>query len=99
MRASINLARAVLAIALCAFMARTDAQPYPSRTIQFVINIAPGGPTDLIARAMAGAMRPTLGNIIVDNRPGADGMIGAEFVKRSPPDGYTVLVSANAFSV
>jgi len=72
------------------------AQPYPSRTIRFVVPFPAGNAGDLMARMLAEKMNPTMGaNIIVDNRPGAGGNIGAEHAAKSPADGYTVLIAAS----
>src|SRR5260221_8195223 len=72
------------------------AQPYPSKPIRFVVPFPPGNAGDLMARMLAEKMTPTMGaNIIVDNRPGAGGNIGAEHAAKSPADGYTVLIAAS----
>src|SRR4051794_33974848 len=72
------------------------AQPYPSKPVRFVVPFPPGNAGDLMARMLAEKMNPTMGaNIIVDNRPGAGGNIGAEHAAKSPADGYTVLIAAS----
>ena len=64
---------------------------YPSRTINLIVPFAPGGSTDVIARVMAEAMRPTLGQaIVVDNRAGAGGSTGTAAIAKAAPDGYTI---------
>ena len=71
------------------------AQPYPTKPIRFVIPYAPGGGTDLTARPIAVRLTERWGkSVILDNRPGGGGMIGAEIVAKSSPDGYTILISA-----
>jgi tripartite-type tricarboxylate transporter receptor subunit TctC len=71
------------------------AQSYPTKPIRLVIPYAAGGGTDLTARPIAVRLTERLGRqVLLDNRPGGAGMIGAELVAKSPPDGYTVLVSA-----
>ena len=97
---------AVLAAALCMpFLAASPAAlsqtEYPSRTITFIVPMAPGGPPDVISRMVIPQMTAPLGvNIIVENKPGAGGAVGAALVAKSPPDGYTVLaVTNNALSV
>jgi tripartite-type tricarboxylate transporter receptor subunit TctC len=73
------------------------AQNYPSQIIKWVVPYPAGGGTDVIARTLAEAMRPGLGQqIVIDNRPGASTNIGADIVARSKPDGYTILSADNA---
>jgi len=88
------------ALAACVFAAvpaaQAQAQAYPDRPIRMVVPYPPGGPTDIVARLAAAEMSKTIGqSIIVDNKPGASGMIGAEQVARSAPDGYTFLANAS----
>ena len=80
-------------LALCVFSA--SAADWPTRPLRIVVPAAPGGGTDLIARVIGDKLRESLGQpVVVENKPGADEMIGAEFVARSPPDGYTMFFSA-----
>lgn len=74
------------------------AQSYPARTIEWVVPYPAGGGTDIVARALSHAMTPLLGgqNIIILNKPGAATNIGAEFVARAKPDGYTVMSADTA---
>lgn len=66
---------------------------YPSKPVRFISPFSPGGGTDTVARALALRLGDALGRtFIVDNRPGADGLIGTELGAKSPPDGYTLLV-------
>lgn len=83
-----------VAIAALACSALGFAQDYPSRPITFIVPAPPGGATDAIARALADEMGKTMKQaIIVDNKPGATGMLGTQAVARANPDGYTVLVA------
>ena len=70
------------------------AQSYPSRTVRIVVPIAAGGSTDVFARTLATHFSDAWGQgVIVDNRPGAGGMIGSELVAKAPPDGYNLLMA------
>jgi tripartite-type tricarboxylate transporter receptor subunit TctC len=72
------------------------AQEYPNRPITMVVTFAPGGSSDVLARAAAAAMSSGLGQqVVVDNRPGAGGHIGAAVVAHAVPDGYTILFGTN----
>lgn len=74
-----------------------QAQDYPSRGIRVVLPFAPGGGTDVLARVLAQRWTESLGqSVVVDNRAGAGGNIGAEIVAKSPPDGYTLLFTTSA---
>ena len=73
------------------------AQPYPSKPIRAVVPFAAGSATDQIGRAFAEKMAQTLGQtVIVDNKPGASGMLGAAEVVKAPADGYTILIGTNS---
>lgn len=84
----------VAAFALALACSESIAQNYPTRPIHFVVPYAPGG-TDIIARAIGQALAERLGQpIILDNKPGADSVIGTDFVAKAAPDGYTLLVGS-----
>lgn len=73
------------------------AQGYPDRVIKLVLPFPPGSATDGVSRYIAEELRKGLGQtVIVENQPGADGIIAAQFVKRAAPDGYTLFVSTNS---
>ncbi len=77
--------------------ARAD---YPERPVKFVVANTPGGPSDIVGRIITAALDQSTGKtFIVENRGGAGGNIGMEYVARANPDGYTVLLATNAFSV
>lgn len=96
------LANSVRALLLCFALfssAQTTAQNYPTRPIRVVVGFAPGGSTDLVARLVATKLGERLGQqVVVDNRPGASGIIAAELVAKSQPDGYTLLVAGSSIS-
>jgi tripartite-type tricarboxylate transporter receptor subunit TctC len=85
--------RAAAAIALAAPLAASAADSYPSQPIRLIVPFSPGGAVDVYARIVAPALSKELGqSIVVDNRPGASGIIGTEAVARAPADGYTLLL-------
>jgi tripartite-type tricarboxylate transporter receptor subunit TctC len=89
---------AVLAAAALTAAGAAHAE-YPDHVVNMVVPFAAGGPTDNVARSLAEAMRPTLGqSVIVENKGGAGGTIGTTFVARAQPDGYTVLLMHVGFS-
>jgi tripartite-type tricarboxylate transporter receptor subunit TctC len=85
---------ALLAAALIAFVGAAKAEDYPSRSIHVVVPFGPGGVTDIVSRVVFDAMAKGLGQpAVIENRAGASGTIGTEFVADAPPDGYTLLVN------
>ena len=92
------LPTAILAAALAtATLPRASAQTYPSKPITIVIGYTPGAVSDLAARTIADGLHQAWGQpVIVDNRPGSGGNIGATFVARAAPDGYTLMIGTDA---
>ncbi|MEO7726671.1 MAG: tripartite tricarboxylate transporter substrate binding protein [Burkholderiales bacterium] len=69
---------------------------YPGKTIRIVVPLAPGGPSDLLARAVGQKLSEALGQpVVIDNRAGANGVVGCEIVAKSAPDGYTLLMGTS----
>jgi tripartite-type tricarboxylate transporter receptor subunit TctC len=86
------LTRFALAVAATAALGAV-AQDFPTRNITMVVPYAAGGPTDTVARVLAQAMTKPLGHtVVVENKPSAGGLVGAETVKNAKPDGYTILI-------
>ncbi|HYC47378.1 MAG TPA: tripartite tricarboxylate transporter substrate binding protein [Burkholderiales bacterium] len=82
-----------LFIALAVWTCAAHAQePYPAKPVRMIVPYAPGGPIDVWGRVLVGELSKGLGHtVVLDNRPGANGIIGSELVAKSPPDGYTFL--------
>ena len=89
-----NFLSRLLIFSACALLGtHATAQPFPSKPIRMIAPSSPGGPVDVIARVLAPGMTETLGQqVIVENRAGAAGLIGAELVAKAPADGYTLLL-------
>jgi tripartite-type tricarboxylate transporter receptor subunit TctC len=85
----------LLAFAIASFGAA--AQSYPARTVRIVVPATPGGAIDLIARTLADKLTASLGQpVVVENKPGASNNLGTDFVAKSAPDGYTLVIVASS---
>src|SRR5437762_11520524 len=89
------MSRRALLLLLCWLALPAVAQPYPSKPIRLVIPWPAGGPSDILGRVFAEPLAKVLGQpLVIDNRVGASGAIGAEVVARAAPDGYTLMVQS-----
>ena len=91
---------ALIGVLLLAVAARALAEDYPNRPIRVVVPNPAGGPTDVVARLIGPKLGERLGQtIVVDNRAGADGVIGSDLVAKAAPDGYTLLLSSSSHAM
>jgi tripartite-type tricarboxylate transporter receptor subunit TctC len=89
------LSTALVAALVCAPLAAAVAQDYPNHPIRLISPYEPGGGTDILARLIGQKMSIALGqSVIVENRPGAGGVVGTQVVVAAPPDGYTIMLTA-----
>lgn len=95
-----SLKGAIALIAAAAVPLPVMAQAYPSKQVRFVLPFPPGGPTDMLGRALAQKLSELMGQpVIADNRPGAGGNLGLELTAKAPADGYTVVLSSPLVSI
>jgi tripartite-type tricarboxylate transporter receptor subunit TctC len=102
MKSSAFLYVCLLLVAVCLELAAAPAagQTFPAKSVRIIVPFPAGGSGDIIARTVAQPVSRALGqNVIIDNRPGGTGLIGAELVARSPADGYTILFIGTVFSI
>ena len=84
----------ILSLVAIAISGPTFAQAWPQKPIKIIVPYPPGGTSDILARSLAPKLQETFGQpIVVENKPGATGNVGADFVAKSPPDGYTLLLA------
>ncbi len=89
-----TLVRVLAVLVALAVPGIAHAQPWPSKTMKVIVPYPPGGTSDILARALAPGITAALGQaVIIENKPGATGNVGADFVAKSPPDGYTLLLA------
>jgi len=90
----------VVALVSAAVFAPTFAQTFPTKTVRFVSGVTPGSASDTMARILAEKLQAKWGQpVIVENRLGAGGLVGAKYVAQSEPDGHTIMMYASAFTV
>jgi tripartite-type tricarboxylate transporter receptor subunit TctC len=96
-----TMSRLIVSLVLLLLAATAaSAQQYPTRPVRFVVGFLPGGPSDVIARVLAGKLGEGLGQtVLVDNRAGAGGNVSAEIVAKAQPDGYTILLGTGGAMV
>ena len=95
---ALNLIGAVIGI--LALTAPAKAQEYPAKPIHIIVGFAAGGGNDIIARVFGQKLSESLGQpVIVENKPGGGAIVATDYVAKSPPDGYTLLMSASGISI
>ena len=93
-------ARGLCLLLMALLAAAAGAQEFPSKPVRIVVAFTAGGPNDVSMRPLAQKLQELLGQpFVIDYRPGANGVIGAEYVAKSPPDGYTLLAVSSSFPI
>jgi tripartite-type tricarboxylate transporter receptor subunit TctC len=89
-----------LLLSMCVYCAGAWAQAYPAKPVKVIVPFAPGGGSDIVARAMTTKLQEALGQpFVIENRGGAGGLVGTEAAARAPADGYTILIMSDSFPV
>ena len=92
-----SFTRCAAALAAACISLSAFGQAWPTKQVKMLVPFPPGGTTDIMARVIAERLQSTLGQpFVVENRSGAGGVIGTEATAKSPPDGYTILLSSSA---
>lgn len=103
MKTHASLAGFFLSFAACVAVGPAAAQGaagYPAKPIRLIVPLAPGGPSDILARTIAQKLSEGIKQtVVVDNRPGAGGTVGADIAAKSPPDGYTMILVSTSYSI
>ena len=95
-----KLLQALLMLIVAVLPAAALAQPFPSKPVRLILPFPPGGPTDLLGRSIAQKLSEQFGHqVIPENRPGAGGNLGLELAAKSPPDGYTMVLSSSVIAL
>ena len=90
----------LLVAALLLLSAAGFAQPYPAKPVRLIVPLAPGGPSDTLGRTVATRLTEVVGQpVVVENRAGAGGVVGAEVAAKAPPDGYTMILVSTSFTI
>src|ERR1043165_7406517 len=90
----------LLAVAFALFSAAAAAQSFPTKPVRFVSGVTPGSASDTMARLLADKLQAKWNqSVIVENRLGAGGLVGAKYVSQTEPDGHTIMMYASAFTV
>ena len=96
---SSDITRILLALVLAAVPAATLAQAFPAKPVRLILPFPPGGPTDLLGRTLAQKLSEQMGQQVVpENRPGAGGNVGLEVAAKSPPDGYSLVLTSSVIA-
>ncbi|MBI2509474.1 MAG: tripartite tricarboxylate transporter substrate binding protein [Betaproteobacteria bacterium] len=99
-RVDIDASRSVVAALLALVCAAAPAQQYPAKPIRLIVPLAPGGPSDILARTVAQKLTEGMKQtVVVDNRTGAGGTVGAAIAAKSPPDGYTIILVSTSYAI